>query len=459
MKFIFADTMDYVDPGYDFVADRNAPEREPYWDDQYPHEHMDVPPYDGMLVSRAAVGKGRSGGGKYTEAQAMAFRRLGARAFLRLNTPRFQAMPVFGDCGAFAYVQEPEPPYTPEEMLAFYEDGEFTHGCSVDHIIFDFHEDEDLGRFPSAQARDEAQRRFDITQANAEVFLRASRRLAGRFTPLGVVQGWSPGSMARAARNLCRMGYRYLAIGGTVPLRTPQVKACLRAVREAIPPDIAMHVLGFAKAEDIQEFVPFDITSFDTTSPFQRAFKDARCNYYLRRPGGGEGLDYYTAIRVPQATENPKLQRLAKQGKVRQETLQALERKALTALRAYDRGDIGLEDTLDAVLAYDDPALLQRAGGAPGAKGTKVLRAQYGRTLLERPWERCVCRVCRELRIEVVLFRASNRNKRRGIHNLAVFKSLVDDLPSLETNSNEQADLFGRARAPEPTSPGTLVSG
>lgn len=359
MKFIFADTMDYVDPGYDFDGDRNAPERQAYWDDEYPHEHMDTPPYDGMLVSRAAVGKGRLGGGKYSEAQAMAFRRAGARAFLRLDGPRFQHMPVFGDCGAFAYVKESVPPYTPEDMLAFYEDGEFTHGCSVDHIIFEFYEDDDLGRFPSAEARDEARRRFDITLANAETFLRASHALAGHFTPLGVIQGWSPGSMAQAARGLCRMGYRYLAVGGTVPLRTPQVEACLRAVRDAIPTDVAMHVLGFAKAEDIQEFVPFGITSFDTTSPLRRAFKDARCNYYLRRPG--VGLDYYTALRIPQATENPKLQRLAKEGKVRQEDLQRLERRALESLRAYGRGKESLEVTLDAVMSYDMPGLLRRA--------------------------------------------------------------------------------------------------
>ena len=458
MKFIFADTMDYVDPGFDFAADRNAPERRAYWDDEYPHEHMDVPPYDGMLVSRAAVGKGRLGGGKYSEAQAMAFRRIGARAFLRLSGPRFGHMPVFGDCGAFAYVKERTPPYTPDDMLAFYEDGEFTHGCSVDHIIFEFHEDEDPAHFPSTAARDEAQRRFDITQANAEAFLRSARTLTGRFTPLGVVQGWSPGSMALAARNLCRMGYRYLAIGGTVPLRTPQVKACIQAVRDAVPPDIAMHVLGFAKAEDIQEFVGLRITSFDTTSPLRRAFKDARCNYYLRRPGAG--LDYYTALRVPQATENPKLQRLAKEGKARQEDLQRLERQALESLRAYAERRADLEGTLETVLAYDDWTLLQRANG-PVDGGRAALSARYRRTLADRPWERCRCRVCRDLGIEVVIFRGSNRNKRRGIHNLGVFKSLVDDLPLHEEGvlTNEQADLFCDPSTPEQGTPSPVLCG
>lgn len=449
MNFIFADTLDYVDLGYDFLADENAANREAYWGDEHPHEHMDTPPYDGMLVSRAGIGKGRTGGGKYTEAQAMAFRRVGARAFLRLDKPQFRNMPLFGDCGAFAYVKERVPPYTPEDMLAFYEDGEFTHGCSVDHIIFAFHPDDDPGHFRSAQDRDEARRRYDITLASAEVFLRASRPLKGRFTPLGVVQGWSPGSMAQAARDLCRMGHRYLAIGGTVPLRTPQIKSCLGAIRDAIPPDVAMHVLGFAKAEDIQEFVPFGITSFDTTSPFQRAFRDARANYYLPRLHGA-GLEYYTAIRVPQATVNPKLQRLAKEGKVRQESLQALERAALAALRAYDRDELGLEETLDAVMAYDDPAVLARATAPAQAHvAAATLRARYRRILADRPWKQCRCRVCHELKIDALIFRASNRNKRRGFHNLGVFKRLVDDLPTPECHPDGQVDLFGHPRSPE----------
>jgi hypothetical protein len=103
------------------------------------------------------------------------------------------------------------------------------------------------------------------------------------------------------------MGYDYLALGGTVPLKAPQIKACLRAIRDAVPSTTRLHILGFAKANDIESFLPFRITSFDTTSPLIRAFKDAKANYYL--PGADGGLDYYTAIRVPQALENPKLQR------------------------------------------------------------------------------------------------------------------------------------------------------
>ncbi len=424
MRFIFADSLDHVDPGYDFLRDRYSEGRTPYWDDAYPHEIMGYAPYDGMLVSRGIVG-GTAVSGKYTEAQAMRFRRVGAREFLRLDRPEFARLPIFGDCGAFTYHKEEHPPYTSEDTAEFYDDGKFTHGCSVDHIIFDF--DESLVGFEGGT--EDARRRFEITLENAAAFRDATRQMSNRFTPLGVIQGWSPGSMAEAASRLVSMGYDYLALGGTVPLKASQIKACLRAIREAIPVSTRIHILGFAKADEIDTFAPYNVTSFDTTSPLLRAFKDAKANYYL--PAANGKLSYYTAIRVPQALENPKLIRLAKRGALNQERLVSMERDALTALRAYDRDEISVEGTLDTVLAYATPAVMGAPlEDLPGLPAVDELRERYRRTLTDRPWKSCSCPICQALSIEVLIFRASNRNKRRGIHNLGVYKALVSQLPS-----------------------------
>jgi hypothetical protein len=65
--------------------------------------------------------------------------------------------------------------------------------------------------------------RFEITLQNASEFRVAAKRLGRRFTPMGVVQGWSAPSMATAAIALVRMGYNYLAVGGMVPLRINQI--------------------------------------------------------------------------------------------------------------------------------------------------------------------------------------------------------------------------------------------
>jgi hypothetical protein len=450
MKFIFADSLDHVDPGYDFLRDRYSEGRTPYWDDAYPHEIMGYAPYKGMLVSRGIVG-GVAVGGKYTEAQAMRFRRVGAREFLRLDKPQFEHLPIFGDCGAFTYHKEDKPPYTPEDTAEFYDDARFTHGCSVDHIIFDF----DEGLKGMDGGTEEARRRFEITLENASAFRTATAHMSARFTPMGVIQGWSPGSMAEGARRLVAMGYDYLALGGTVPLKASQIKSCLAAIRENIPASTRIHILGFAKADEIDTFGSFNITSFDTTSPLIRAFKDAKANYYL--PSKSGKLDYYTAIRVPQALENPKLMRLAKRGALHQETLVEMEKNALSALRAYDRGEAGVDETLDTVIAYSAPAVTgSPVEELPDAKAVKDLRERYKRTLVDRPWKKCSCPICSALSIEVVLFRASNRNKRRGIHNLGVYNALVDQLPSIG-DDNDLIQISGDPSETERNAHGSLV--
>ena len=57
MKFFVPDWDDRVDPGYDFLTDRFTLKRDPYRDDVYAHELLAEPGYDGLLVSRAALGE------------------------------------------------------------------------------------------------------------------------------------------------------------------------------------------------------------------------------------------------------------------------------------------------------------------------------------------------------------------------------------------------------------------
>lgn len=422
MKFIFADSLDYVDPAFDFIADRSAAERQPYWDDAYPHEILGYAPYDGVLVSRGIVGDHRVKG-KYTTSQARRFHLVGVRKFLRLDKPEFAHLDIFGDCGAFTYVQEERPPYTPSEMAEFYDECGFTHGCSVDHIIFDF----DPRHRGLEGGSADAKARFEITLENADAFRREAKAIDAVFTPLGVVQGWSPGSMAEAARRLVSMGYDYLALGGMVPLRSPDIKLCLGAIRDAVPTSTRLHILGFAKAEDIDSFHGYDIASFDTTSPLIRAFKDAKQNYYL--PSDGVGLRYFTSIRVPQAIENPKLQRGVKKGIFRAEELVRLETLALNSLRAFDRGEADLEDVLQNVLIYSAPLLEEKPyEDCKNSVSLARLTQLYRKTLTERPWKQCNCKICREATVDVIIFRGSNRNKRRGIHNLAVYQNHIERL-------------------------------
>jgi hypothetical protein len=237
--------------------------------------------------------------------------------------------------------------------------------------------------------------------------------------------------MADAARNLASMGYDYLAIGGTVPLKVEQIRRVLDALRGVLPDRVRLHLLGFGKIEELAVLEKYRVTSFDTTSPLLRAFKDARKNYWSRT-GSGD-LSYYTAIRIPQATQNNKLKQKALEGSLNQEDARRLEDAALYHVRAYATGEATLDQTLDAVMDYwaalnwDEEASPSRRADA-----TARQRKAYTHTLGDRPWERCNCRVCRESGVETIIFRTSNRNKRRGIHNLHVFHTHLTEF-RLET--------------------------
>jgi len=435
MNFLYADSLDFVDPRYDFINDESPSDREAYWDDLYPHEILGFAPYDGLLVSRAIVDS-RNGTSKYSHPLSMRFRLVGARTFLRFDRPEYKEKPIFGDCGAFSYVNEYVPPYTPEDMVDFYEDGSFTHGLSIDHIIFDFIPDAKRfweginGECPES---DDRYRRFRLTLDLAEVFITECRKRKVTFEPVGVIQGWSQQSMAYAAETLAKMGYRYLALGGMVPLSPSDIHAALRAVHSVLEnyPDVRLHILGFAKADHLDEFAPPGfypkLASIDTTSPLLRAFKDGRRNYYLPTDDGK--LDYFAAIRIPQVNDNNILKRAIKKGIYRTEDLLTLEHDALSMLRAYDNDSSTLEQSLDAVLTYARTLIVEGYTPTPSDDKKLVqLSEMYRRTLQAQPWKRCKCPICRAISIETIIFRGSNRNKRRGIHNLHVFYRHLQNL-------------------------------
>jgi hypothetical protein len=103
------------------------------------------------------------------------------------------------------------------------------------------------------------------------------------------------------------------------------------------------------------------------------------------------------------------LKRAILSGQVSQREAIAAERGSLYALRAMDRGECTVEEALDAVIAYEDVI---------GVK--KSYKTYYAETLTAAPWRSCRCGLCETHGVEMAIFRASERNKRRGFHNLSV---------------------------------------
>jgi hypothetical protein len=400
MKFFFPDSQDQVDPSFDFVTEQRSVHRVRQRDDRYAHEMMLPMPYDGILVSKPIVDGLPGVSGKYTIAQRNRLYREGARRFFRLGSGD-EALKVLGDCGAFTYVREQEPVYTVDEVIDFYDGCGFDIGISVDHVVFGYNASLDTAS--PDDVPEQWRFRQNLTIELAERFLASHRARRCTFEPMAVAHGWSPASYADSVARLQSVGYRRIALGGMVPLRTPDILASLKTVKAAIRRPTQLHLLGVTRTAHVRQFAAYSVTSFDSTSPFRQAFKDDKDNYYaLNRT--------FVALRVPQADGNTKLRSRVASGAVDQRTARRLERTCLTRLRNFDLDQCEASSVVDAVASYN--ALV----GDP-----KDRSEQYLATLEARPWKVCTCTVCKEIGVEVIIFRGADRNRRRGFHNLSVF--------------------------------------
>lgn len=413
MKFFFPDSQDQIDPGFDFETEEKSETRVRQRDDLYIHEVLGAKVIDGLLVSKAIV-DGRAGAaGKYTMAQRHRLYRAGIRRFFRLEKmpPDFRTM---GDCGAFSYFEEEEPPYSVDEVITFYDECDFDLGIAPDHIVFGFVPDGDA---PPEKLK-EWKRRQELTISLAVDFRSRSAAREVRFTPMAVAHGWSPQSYAESVTALQEAGYDRIALGGMVPLKTHEIMSSLKEIATIRKRETQLHLLGIMREEAIVDFDALGVTSFDSTSAFRQSFKDDRDNYHTIGRS-------YTAIRVPQVDGNAKLKRAIEAGRVHQGDAVRLERECLAGLRKYDKTGAGQGRLLELLNEYAQLVSGPSASGGRG-KTRKDYTEAYGRTLEDAPWKKCDCRICREAGIDVAIFRGSERNKRRGFHNIYAFRQRID---------------------------------
>jgi hypothetical protein len=382
MKFFLPDWDDRVDPGFDFKTERPTLDRIPQ-DDFYAHEMFgdNDKVYDGILVSRMALGeKGR---------KREAANESGLREYLRLP----DEYELMGDCGAFGYVSKERPPFTTPEIIDYYKQMRFDLAISIDHIVLP--EFSDQNKF-----------RYQLTIDNALEFLKLSKRRKVDFTPIGALQGWDTESYVKSAEILTAAGYEYVAIGGLARSPNPVVLDICTAVAGAVP-GIKIHVFGVARSNIASAFAKLGIESADSASPLRQAWLSAKDNYYTPDRT-------YAAIRIPVTNEQrAKNKSPSNSSSESYSDLKSAEKEALTALRGYAKREVGYRKTLKAIVEYDS-----MLGDRKYADNGKKRHALYVETLKERPWQKCECQICRALGVEVIIFRGSNRNRRRGFHNL-----------------------------------------
>ncbi|WP_404385243.1 hypothetical protein LL946_04630 [Knoellia locipacati] len=404
MRFFFPDSQDLVSPSYDFLRDEYAAHRVRQRDDRYAHEVLDRAPYDGILVSKSIVDGSIKGSGKYSTAQRARLHRMGVHKFFRLPA----GVEALGDNGAFNYIDEAVPPVTAAETLDFYEECGFDAGVSTDHVVFGFTEDAS-----SDGVEPEWESRRRLTLGLAQEFLALCQERRSAVEPVGAAQGWSPETYADSVRALQDLGYRRIALGGMVPLKTSQILASLKRISDVLKTDTQLHLLGITRVDSMDDFSELGVTSFDSTSAFRQAFMDDRKNFHTAERA-------YVAIRVPQVDGNPALKRAILAGNVSQKDAVKAEREALNALRSYDGSSRSRQACLDRLDEYQ--VICQ---------SKKSYLAAYEETLTAAPWTQCNCKICREHGVEIAIFRGTERNKRRGFHNMSV---LADKMAKLKSH-------------------------
>lgn len=408
MKFFFPDSLDQVDPSFDFINETRSNFRVRQRDDLYAHEIFETPPYDGLLISKGIVDGVGAGTSKYSMSQRHRLYRLGVQEFFRLDSVRHKKLETIGDCGAFSYVKEEKPPYTVDEVIDFYETCNFDYGISIDHVILGYNQKLDYSLPNLDIVPPDWRERQKITLDLAEIFLKRHQDRHCRFIPVGVVQGWSPHSYAEAFAKLQDMGYKMISLGGLVPLKTQEILDILNAISPLRKAEVGIHLLGVTRLDSIQKFQDYGVVSFDSTSPLRKAFMDEKDNYFTNGRT-------FSAIRVPQVDASPKLRKRIASGEIDQVAALELEKRCMKALHGFDTGITGMDDTITALRDYEDLV-----------RGPDYDITAYEEALKQMPWKNCDCDICRSIGINVIIFRGAERNRRRGFHNLYVFYKMLE---------------------------------
>lgn len=319
--------------------------------------------------------------------------------------------PIIGDSGAWLYKNEDEPPYSVKELLDYYVRMKIPVGAHLDHMILKTVNVDGVKRELTLE---EKKKRWKITLDNArETIDLLEKEKFNHLQIIGVVQGWDVESYRVAARQLLEMGYDYLGVGGIARKPTSQLMKIVEAINKEIdklPSEkrnkIKLHLFGFARLRLIPFLMSKRVVSFDTAAPLRQAWESGEHNYHFADPWRS-----YTAIRI----------RLTRVRKNRR-GLEKIEKETLRTMYKYAKGKVSMEFTLKKLLEYERKIL--EVDGLEEVKIKKVLRLlkeRYTRTLKDRPWESCSCPVCKEMGVDVIIFREGWRNGSRAYHNVRQF--------------------------------------
>jgi hypothetical protein len=357
---------------------------------------IDKVPVDGVLVSRITIEQDKK---RYQLALNE-----GIHKTLRLPS-NFEIM---GDCGAFGYVKDKVPRYDPIETLQYYSKLGFNYGVTVDHLVV-------------PQFKEDKEYRMSITFENGvKAYKEWLQKYKDDFQLLMAIQGWDVSDYLNYYKKYIDLGATYLAFGGLARSPTSYiiklVDQLVTEIRNSQKIPTYLHFFGLSRSALFPKFKALEDIGvkigFDSASYLRKAWLSTPTSQlnYLTIDGGG-----YTAIRIPFVSKK-------KRQKPRETLVESaddiqlrnLEQECLNKLRLYDKDetDIG---SVKSILSKFNKAI---------GKSPELIKF-YERTLEDQPWKSCDCPICKNIGIDVVIFRGNNRNRRRGFHNTYIFYNVL----------------------------------
>lgn len=361
MMFFLPDCDDFVDPYYDFHKDKSGSLGSSLFFSVFSHEIYRKNNFDGILLSRKYLFTSKE--------KEDVLENFGVHGYMRLSKDTF----IFGDSGAFSYIDEREPTYTVDELVNYYSKYKFDMGASLDHII---RRNNDV---------EEDKFRYQITRQNLKNFIDLHHKLNCDWIPVGSIQGYDIDSYVKMAQFAAEIGYDYIAIGGIAKEKADFIVELVKRIRLVLN-NIKIHLFGIGRIELYETFMKLNVTSIDSTSFYRKSWLDSTRNYYYK----GE---WYAALRVPFSKDD---------------SLSQQEQNILNTIQngAYDAEELA--------------RVLERYFYENQCKKTQqknTILSSYIKTLSVKPWTKCNCCICKNMKEQVILLRGKNRNYRRGFHN------------------------------------------
>lgn len=411
MKYLIPEWDDLVDTGYDFINDAHSPEHRL---DGKNHDFymwdifgVDKVPFDGVLVSRMTIQKNKK---KYQNAVDK-----GIHKILRLPDD----FEILGDCGAFGYIDQTIPPFDPVEILQYYSDLGFNYGVSVDHLVV-------------PQFENQKDNRMLITYENGvKAFQEWKKKFREDFQLIVALQGWEISDYLKMYRNFIDLGVDHFGFGGLARSPTPYimnlVDELIMEIKGSKNTPSYLHFFGLARFDLFKKYSELEDlgtnVGFDSASYLRKAWLSSPKSQsnYITIEGKG-----YTAIRVPFVQEDESKD----EGQNKELSLKYLEQECLKKLRLYDAGKEELETVVSQLTDFNK-----------AIKADPGLVNHYRRTLSEKPWKKCECPICRNIGIDVIIFRGNNRNRRRGFHNVYSFYNIFKNKRVWDNLTNKKQGI------------------